>query len=284
MAKTWLITGAARGLGNQIARAALAAGDNVVATARDEDSIHKSLGHLGERVLAASLDVTDAAAPQRVVEAALARFGRIDVLVNNAGYGHLGIFEESSEEDVRRQFETNVFGLMRMTRAVLPAMRRQRTGRIINLSSIGGIVPFELCTLYGTSKFAVEGFSVNLARDVAPFGIHVTVVEPGFFRTDFLDPSSARFSANYIADYDATRAAHEAAYKAHNHQQLGDPEKLGQAIVQLSNEANPPAHLPLGSDAIDYVSKELRAHLDEVERWKGLSETTDHDDAYQSAA
>ncbi|AXA94038.1 oxidoreductase [Massilia sp. YMA4] len=283
MAKTWLITGAARGLGLQIARAALAAGDNVVATARNADAVRQALDGNDGRVLAQALDVTDPAAPQRVVDAALARFGRIDVLVNNAGYGHLGIFEESTEEEVRQQLETNVLGLMRMTRAVLPAMRRQRAGHVVNMSSIGGIVPFDSCTLYGMSKFAVEGFSGNLARDVAPFGIRVTAVEPGFFRTDFLDPASVRFTASRIDDYAAAHAT-ETAYRAHSHQQPGDPVKLGQAIVRLVEANEPPTHLALGSDAVGFVGTELRRRLAELERWQALSVSTDHSDLARHAA
>ncbi|WUR12453.1 oxidoreductase [[Empedobacter] haloabium] len=283
MAKTWLITGAARGLGLQIARAALAAGDNVVATARNADAARQALGDTDGRVLAQALDVTDPAAPQRVVDAALARFGRIDVLVNNAGYGHLGIFEESTEEEVRQQLETNVLGLMRMTRAVLPAMRRQRAGHVVNMSSIGGIVPFDSCTLYGMSKFAVEGFSGNLTRDVAPFGIRVTAVEPGFFRTDFLDPASVRFTASRIDDYAAAHAT-ETAYRAHSHQQPGDPVKLGQAIVRLVEANEPPTHLALGSDAVGFVATELRRRLAELERWQALSVSTDHADLARHAA
>ncbi|MCA1551809.1 SDR family NAD(P)-dependent oxidoreductase [Bradyrhizobium sp. BRP19] len=278
MTKTWFITGAARGLGAEVARAALAAGDNVVATARDENSVRKALGDNSDRTLFLSLDVIDAEAPRKAVDAAVARFGRIDVLVNNAGYGHLGLFEEASEEDIERQFETNVFGLMRVTRAVLPVMRRQKSGHIINLSSIGGKVAFDLCTLYGASKFAVEGFSVNLAKDVASFGINVTVVSPGYFRTDFLDPSSVRFAGNRIADYDQVRDAVEAAYKSHSHQQLGDPAKFGPAIVKMAGAEKPPVHFLVGSDAIEFARIELAARSAEIDQWADLSASTDHQD------
>ncbi len=279
MARTWLITGAARGLGAEITKAALAAGDCVVATARKASEVEKAFPVAGEKLLAQSLDVTDAKAPAGVVEAAHRKFGRIDVLVNNAGYGQLGIFEESSEEDVTRQFETNVFGLMRVTRAVLPLMRAQRSGHIINFSSIAGLIAADLCTLYGASKFAVEGFSVNLARDVAPLGIHVSVVEPGYFRTDFLDPSSAQFSGNKIEDYDDARKRSEALYEQANHNQPGDPSKLGPAIVQLANTQPPPLHLLLGTDALDMVRKEMAGRSLELEAWSTLSASTDHADA-----
>ncbi|WP_345790606.1 oxidoreductase [Agrobacterium pusense] len=278
MTKTWFITGAGRGLGAEVARSALAGGDNVVATARNADSVTKALGE-SDRLLPLALDVTDRDAPKEAVAAAVERFGRIDVLVNNAGYGHLGIFEEASEEDIETQFQTNVFGLMRVTRAVLPVMRGQKSGHIINLSSIGGKVAFDLCTLYGASKFAVEGFSVNLAKDVASFGINVTVVSPGYFRTDFLDPSSVRFAGNRISDYDGVRGAVEAAYKDHSHQQLGDPEKFGPAIVKMASASKPPMHFLVGSDAVQYARDEISARSAEMDQWESLSGSTDHQDA-----
>lgn len=276
--KTWVITGAARGLGAQIARAVLAAGDNVVATARNPETARNTFTEHTDRLLFQPLDVTDPAGPQQAIDAAIDRFGAIDVLVNNAGYGHLGIFEESSEEDVQRQLETNVFGLMRMTRAVLPTMRRRHSGHIINIGSVAGLSGFDLCTLYGTSKFAVEGFSVNLARDLAPLGIHVTVVEPGYFRTDFLDAGSVRFSGNPIDDYAEIRSKTEAMYKNYNHQQPGDPAKLGPAIVQLAQEKTPPLHLLLGSDAVNLMRNVLTTRLAEIDAWNSLSVSTDHDD------
>jgi NAD(P)-dependent dehydrogenase (short-subunit alcohol dehydrogenase family) len=278
MTKTWFITGAARGLGAEVARSALANGDNVVATARDIESARKSLGQQTDRLLLLPLDVTAPDAVTSAVTAAVDRFAAIDVLVNNAGYGQLGIFEESSEEDVRRQFETNVFGLMAVTKAVLPIMRDRRSGHIINIASIGGVLAFDLCTLYGTSKFAVEGFSVNLARDVARLGIHVTVVEPGFFRTDFLDPSSARFPGHRIDDYSEIREKTQAAYRAYNHRQPGDPSKFGPALLNLVNAENPPVHLLLGSDALSLARKELVDRSAEIDAWASLSASTDHDD------
>jgi short-subunit dehydrogenase len=202
----------------------------------------------------------------------------MNAAVNNTGYGQLGIFEESSEEDVSRQFETNVFGLMRVTRAVLPVIRKQRSGHIINFSSIAGLAAYDLCTLYGGSKFAVDGFSINLARDVEPFGVSVTAVEPGFFRTDFLDPSSAHFSGNKIEDYEQARTEAEAEYKEANHQQPGDPAKLGPAILELTNSEKPPLHLLLGSDALDTARKELAARSLEIDTWARLSASTDHED------
>lgn len=230
-------------------------------------------------MLALALDVTEVAASNVAVASAVERFGRIDVLVNNAGYGHLGIFEKASEEDIEAEFQTNVFGLMRVTRAVLPVMRQQRAGHIINLSSIGGKVAFDLCTLYGTSKFAVEGFSANLAKDVGSFGINVTVVSPGYFRTDFLDPSSIRFSGNRIADYDDVRDAVEAAYKDYSHKQLGDPAKFGPAFVDLARASKPPIHFLVGSDAVQFARGEAAARNAELDQWENLSVVTDHHEA-----
>lgn len=277
-AKTWLITGAARGLGAQIARAALAAGDNVVATARNVEAAKGTFTEHTDRLLILALDVTNSAGAKAVAEASIERFGAIDVLVNNAGYGQLGVFEESSEEEVKRQFDTNVFGLTRMTRAVLPAMRRQRSGHIINIGSVCGLLGFDLCTIYGMSKFAVEGFSVNLARDLAPLGIHVTVVEPGYFRTDFLDASSARFAGNPIDDYEEVRGKTESMYKGYNHQQPGDPAKLGPAVVQLANSKTPPLHLLLGSDAVSVARQDLTERLSEIAAWESLSTSTNYNE------
>jgi NAD(P)-dependent dehydrogenase (short-subunit alcohol dehydrogenase family) len=276
MAKTWFITGAARGLGAEIAKSALAAGDNVVATARKATDVSKAFPDGHARLLALSLDITDPKAVAQAVAAALAEYDRIDILVNNAGYSQLGLFEESSDEDVQRQFDTNVFGLMRVTRAVLPAMRKQRFGHIINFSSVGGVVPFELCSLYGASKFAVEGFSANLSRELKSFGIHVTILEPGFFRTDFLDPSSARFSGSPIEDYDDVRARAEAQYKEQNPKQLGDPATLGKALLKIAGAATPPPRLVLGSDALELIRKELHSRFAALDEWSVLTLSTDH--------
>lgn len=279
MAKTWFITGAARGFGAEITKSALAAGDNVVASARRQNDVQKAFPDAGDRLLAQSLDVTDPDAAAEAVKASVAKFGRIDVLVNNAGYGQLGLFEESAEEDVERQFATNVFGVMRVTRAVLPTMRAQKSGHIINFSSTAGVGPYALASLYGASKFAVEGFSVNLAMDVESFGIKVTIIEPGFFRTDFLDPSSVHFSGKQIKDYDKVRPEIEAQYKGVNHKQPGDPAKLGAAIVKVAGVSAPPARLLMGSDAIEFARSQLQSRLAELEAWTELSGSTDHDDA-----
>jgi NAD(P)-dependent dehydrogenase (short-subunit alcohol dehydrogenase family) len=202
MAKTWFITGAGRGLGAEIARTVVKAGDRAVVTGRSRKAIASVLGPDDEQLLTVKLDVADEFQARRAVDLAVARFGAIDVLVNNAGYGHVGFFEELTTEDAQAQFATNLNGVLNVTRAVLPVMRRARQGRIFNLSSLGGIVGAQLYSLYCASKFAIEGFSESLAKEIAPFGLYVTIVEPGPFRTDFLKPESLRFGRARISDYD----------------------------------------------------------------------------------
>jgi NAD(P)-dependent dehydrogenase (short-subunit alcohol dehydrogenase family) len=276
MSKTWFITGASRGLGADIALAALDAGDRVVATGRQRAAVSDALGPDNDRLLSLPLDVADAAQAAAAVDAAVARFGRIDVLVNNAGYGHLGYFEEASEADIQAQYATNVFGLFNVTRAALPAMRAARRGHVFNLSSSAGFRGVEIGTLYCSSKFAVEGFSESLAHEVAPFGIHVTIVEPGPFRTDFLKPGSLRFAAAPVADYDVRREAVRASFEQRNGQQAGDPRRLAQALVTLAGEANPPLRFTAGAMACELLDRKLAAMKDELERWRHLGESTDY--------
>ena len=270
--QTWLITGAARGIGAHTMQAALAAGHNVVATAR---SCH-SIATTHDRLLALDLDVTDEAQAKTAVQAAVARFGRIDVLVNNAGYGQMGLFEEVSSEQAQAQFDTNVFGLFHVTRAVLPVMRQQRAGRVLNLSSIGGIQGgYPGASLYCASKFAVEGFSEGLAQEVAAFGIQVIIVEPGFFRTDFLDAQSVRFGDIAVADYAAQSAELRFSYGAYNHQQPGDPARLATTLLQLAAHPTPPLRFAAGSDAVAVVSAKIDTLRAELQTWQALSVTTD---------
>lgn len=265
----WFITGAARGIGREIALAALAAGHQVAATGRDLAALQAAFaGHEGA-VQCLALDV---AQPQQAADAvaqAVQRFGRIDVLVNNAGYGQLGLFEEIEAADIERQFATNVFGLMHVTRAVLPQMRQQRAGRIFNLASIGGFAGFESSSVYCAAKFAVEGFSESLALEVARFGIQVTVVEPGFFRTDFLARSSVRYGSRRVADYPRVD------YESYNGRQPGDPARLGRVVVQLAAMAEAPLHFVAGSDALQYATQAFERRLAEVQRHAALSVTTD---------
>lgn len=281
MSKTWLITGASRGIGEKIARAALASGDRVIATGRKADSVAKTLGdtNAADRLLPLALDVTAAGQAEAAVAEALGKFERIDVLVNNAGYGQLGFFETLTPEQVKAQYATNVFGLFNVTRAVLPMMRKQRAGHILNISSIGGVFGFGEAPAYTSTKFAIEGFSEDMALDLKPFGIHVTIVEPGFFRTDFLDGSSAKYGEIEIDDYAEADAKVREKYGEANHKQLGDPEKLADALVQIVAEPEPPLRLALGSDAVQMTRDTLARRLAELERWETLSQTTDHDDA-----
>jgi NAD(P)-dependent dehydrogenase (short-subunit alcohol dehydrogenase family) len=275
MTKTWFITGAARGLGAGIAQAALAAGHNLVVSSRRLEALQPLLDQAPERVLALQLDVTDEQAGANAVEAALQRFGRIDVLVNNAGYGQLAPFEENRPEDAEKQFATNVFGVFNLCRAVLPVMRRQRSGHIFNISSVAGLAGMGGAALYCASKFAVAGFSEALSQEVAQFGIHVTAVEPGGFRTDFLDASSAQFGGRSLDDYAAFTAKVKASAVAGNHQQTGDPLKLGEALLILAASAKPPVHFAAGSDAFKVASDKLSRSAAELDQWQGLSRTTD---------
>ena len=276
MSKTWFITGATRGLGADIAAAALKAGDRVVATGRQRAAVSDRLGPDSDRLLSLPLDVNDPAQAQAAAAAAVERFGAIDVLVNNAGYGHIGFFEESSPADIEAQFATNVFGLLNVTRAVLPAMRAARRGHVFNLSSTAGIRGIAAGSLYCATKFAVEGFSESLAQELAPFGIHVTIVEPGPFRTDFLTPESLKFTAAEVADYDARRAEMRASFEQRNGKQAGDPVRLAQAIVTLSREAAPPMRFAAGAMAVGALDAKVASLKAELDRWRELAIGTDY--------
>jgi NAD(P)-dependent dehydrogenase (short-subunit alcohol dehydrogenase family) len=282
--RVWFVTGASRGLGAAIVRAVLDAGDRVVATARDRAALVQTFGPDSDRLRSVSLDVTDPAAARTAVEAALAAFGRIDVLVNNAGYGHLSLFEESTAQDARTQYDTNVFGLMHVTRAVLPTMRAQRSGRVFNVSSVGGIVGGASGTLYCASKFAVEGFSESLAAEVAGFGIQVTVVEPGFFRTDFLEPTSVRHGSTPIADYAEAAAALKTFYDSRSRNQAGDPYKLGQALITLADAPQQPTRWSAGTDALGMVQTKIDSLQAELDAWRALSASTDGDFEFRPEA
>ena len=276
MSKTWFITGASRGLGADIATAALKAGDNVVATGRQRSAVSDKLGADNDRLLSLALDVSDAAQARKAVAKALERFGAIDVLVNNAGYGHLGYFEETTDADIQAQYATNVFGLFNVTRAALPAMRAARKGHVFNLSSVAGYRGIETGSLYCSSKFAVEGFSEALAGELAPFGIHVTIVEPGPFRTDFLTPESIRFVAVPVADYDERRDAMRASFEQRNGSQPGDPVLLAQALVTLANAAKPPLRFTAGAMAVNGLDAKLAGMKAELDAWRELGLATDY--------
>jgi NAD(P)-dependent dehydrogenase (short-subunit alcohol dehydrogenase family) len=275
--RVWMITGAGRGLGLAIAKAALAAGCRVAATARAVDAVREALGGDETRVLALPLDVTDADQAEAAVAEILRRFGTVDVLVNSAGYGQMGPFEANSAEDVARQFDVNVFGLMNVTRAVLPAMRKQGYGHVFNFSSIAGVRGRAGGSLYAASKFAVSGFTEGLALELKPLGIFATVVEPGYFRTDFLDASSMRFGDAKLDDYAEVMAAMKDGYNARNHKQPGDPAKLAQALLVLAESSDPPVHFAVGSDAVTIVETKLAAWGAELAKWQALSSGTDGD-------
>jgi NAD(P)-dependent dehydrogenase (short-subunit alcohol dehydrogenase family) len=279
MSQVWPVTGAARGLGMAIAQAALEAGHQLVATARDTGNLGLTFRHVPvHRLLGAKLDVSDLDQAHQVARAALDTFGRVDVLVNNAGYGQLSAFEETTPDEVRAQLDTNLFGVMNVTRAVSPLMRAQRAGRIFNVASIGGYGSSNRGGVYWASKFAVVGFTEALAAEVAEFGISATVVAPGYFRTDFLDPSSAGFGGSApIVDYAASTAAFRQAMADMNHAQEGDPAKLGRVLVELANAGRPPLNFPVGRDAVEYITAHHQHVLEEIAAWRGLTETTGYD-------
>jgi NAD(P)-dependent dehydrogenase (short-subunit alcohol dehydrogenase family) len=277
VAKVWFLTGASRGFGLEIARKILAQGDRVVATARRAEQILTELPDAGDALLAIDLDVTNADQAAQAVQSAVDAFGRIDVLVNNAGRGLLGAVEEASDTSVRAVYEVNVFGTLTMQRAVLPIMRRQRSGHIINISSVGGLLGSAGWGIYCSTKFAMEGFSEALAKEVRPLGIWVTIVEPGYFRTDFLDASSLGTEENVIADYEATAGATRAHAADVNHAQPGDPIKAARAIVDIASADEPPVHLLLGTDCVAAVEAKIEDLEADIEAWRPLSTSTDHD-------
>lgn len=275
MSKIWFITGAGRGLGAYIALSALEAGHRVVATGRKPGELESQFADYGDRVLCVPLDVAQESQSTDAVARAIDAFGRIDVLVNNAGYGQLGLFEEVPSSAIEAQFQTNVFGLMHVTRAVLPQMRRQRSGHIFNLASIGGFKGFASSSIYCATKFAVEGFSESLAMEVSGFGIRVTVVEPGFFRTDFLDATSVRYGDKWILDYDDPEGGVRVDYSAYNHRQPGDPARLGRALVQMAAWAEPPLRFLAGSDALAYARETFDRRQAGITEHAELSASTD---------
>ncbi|AXF04647.1 oxidoreductase [Paraburkholderia hospita] len=272
--RVWFITGASRGLGALMAKAAIADGNAVVATGRNAAAIAEQLGE-SPAVLSVALDVTDEAQAKAAVKAAVEKFGRIDVLINNAGFGLLAAVEESSDADVRRIYDTNVFGLLNVTRAVLPAMRKQRSGHVINISSIVGYQAAAGVGVYSSTKFAVEGITEALHAELKPLGIHATLIEPGFFRTDFLDTSSLLVGKDIIDDYEETSGTLRRLAVDINHNQPGDPQKLATAVVTLVDAQTPPLRLPLGTDTLKAIA-EKNAHVTtETQTWEALSQSTD---------
>ncbi|MDB6009468.1 MAG: short-chain dehydrogenase/reductase [Gammaproteobacteria bacterium] len=275
--RTWLITGVSSGFGRALAEAALENGDRVAGTVRTEVARRKFEQLAPGRSFGMLLDVTDRAAIVRLVAEVEEWAGGIDVLVNNAGYGLVGGVEEASDSEVRAQFEVNVFGALAVIQAVLPLMRRQRSGRIVCVSSVSGLVGWPSLGIYSGSKFALEGICETLAQEVAPLGIRVILVEPGGLRTDFAGRSSAR-AAKTIVDYDATVGACKRILAEHAGHEAGDPRKAAQAVLTAVEAESPPLRLLLGADALQYTSNKLAAFTAEMERWKFLSLGIGYDD------
>jgi len=273
MAKTFLITGVSSGFGRALAEAALSDGHAVAGTVRN-DADRQSFGALGPGAHAVVLDVTNTKAVAPAVADIESRIGAIDVLVNNAGYGHEGILEESSIDDLRRQFEVNVFGAVAMIQAVLPFMRRRRAGHILNITSMGGIMTLPGLSYYHGSKFALEGISESLGKEVKELGIKVTAVEPGGFRTDWAGRSMVRASRS-IGDYDAVMEPIRKRRMEMSGKQVGDPRKAALAMLKVAMSAEPPAHLLLGSDAMRLVEEKITSLQAEFAAWRSVSLSTD---------
>jgi NAD(P)-dependent dehydrogenase (short-subunit alcohol dehydrogenase family) len=278
MNEVWFITGAGRGMGVDIVKAALAAGHAVVATGRNIDAVARALGQ-ADQLLVVKLDVTRPEDAKDAVAAAVARFGRLDVLVNNAANFYAGFFEELPPEDFRAQIETNLFGTLNVTRAVLPVMRAQRAGLVVTISSIAGISGDPFASAYVASKFALEGWMESLTPEVAPFGIRTMLVEPGYFRTELLTDDSTKWPEPSIDDYaDKTRET-IAAFKAVSGRQPGDPAKLATALVRLASQSEPPLRWPAGADAVATCERKAQTLLAEANAHRELSSSLAHDDA-----
>ncbi|MBW4541570.1 MAG: SDR family NAD(P)-dependent oxidoreductase [Myxacorys chilensis ATA2-1-KO14] len=275
--KVWFITGASRGFGLEITRAALAAGDQVVATVRSQPAQLAATLNNHPDLYVVQMDVTQEDQVQAAVNQGIARFGQVDVLVNNAGFGMVTAIEEASDAEVRKLYDTNVFGLLNVTRAVLPYLRQQKFGRVINISSLFGYDAVPGWGLYGSSKFAIEGLSKGLAVELAPLGIHVTAVAPGLFTTDFLSMESYVAAKAMIADYQETVGRMRSGADALHGNQPGDPKKFAQVMIQLADTEHPPLHLPVGKDAVDLCRSNVAKIVQEIEAWLPVATSTDHD-------
>ncbi|MDX1883151.1 oxidoreductase [Mycolicibacterium sp. 120270] len=272
----WFITGTSRGFGLEIAREALSRGDSVVATARNPRAVLDALPEAGDRLVAVPLDVNDTEQVHAAVDTAITRFGRIDVLVNNAGRGLLGAVEEVSDEELRSVFDVNVFGLLTVTRAVLPQMRAQESGLIINLSSVAGFVVWPGWGAYSATKFAVEAFSEAMTHELAPLGIRAIAVEPGPFRTDFLADSSLELAETEIEDYAESGGAARQWAIDNNNSQEGDPAKAAKVIVDLAARSDLPERIQLGTSAIDQIAAKLERTARDQQQWRDISVSTDY--------
>jgi NAD(P)-dependent dehydrogenase (short-subunit alcohol dehydrogenase family) len=268
--KVWFITGTSRGMGVDIARAALAAGNAVVATGRNTDAVNKAVGQ-AEDLLIVKLDVTSRTDAQAAVQAAVDRFGRIDVLVNNAANFYAGYFEELTPEQIEQQLAAGLLGPMNVTRAVLPVMRKQRSGLIMSISSGAGLMGFEFNSAYCAAKFGLEGWTEALQSEVAPFGINTTIVNPGFFRTALLTQESTNYAEPSIADYAERHAAQREWYEAQNGQQSGDPAKLAQALLMIASQQSPPRRFIAGADAISVAEQKVQDLQQQINAFRDLS-------------
>lgn len=275
MSKVWFITGAASGIGLGTAKAVLHAGHRVVATGRNLEKLRDAFRDLArENIAFVPLDVTNEAQAKAAIDEATKRFGRIDVLVNNAGYSLLGNFEQMTTAEIQAQFATNFYGVVHLMQAALPVMRRQRSGHVINISSVAGVVGMKHCAAYAATKFALEGLSLSVASEVEKFGIRITVVEPGFFRTDFLDSSHVRWADKAIEDYAAEIKAKDMLSPCHGNQ-LGDPAKLGDALLKISAMQNPPKVFVAGSDALGMITPVVEEWLQTMRANETLTKSTD---------
>ena len=282
--QTWFITGASRGFGLELVRQLLDMGHRVAATSRDEAGLRGAVGSDSPGFLPLALDLADEASVAEAVRATVERFGRIDVVVNNAGYGQLGSLEELSDAEARANFDVNVFGTLNVLRQVMPRLRAQRGGHVINLSSIAGLAGgFPGWGVYCATKFAVEGLSEALAAEAAPFGVRVTIVEPGYFRTDFLSSGSLRLPAQRMNEYALVRDSEAQHTEQIRGNQPGDPVKAASAIIRIAAEADPPLHLLLGQDAHDLATSKLRTFGEEISRWKEVTVSTGYAEAVAAA-
>ena len=268
--KVWFITGAGRGMGVDIAQAALAAGHAVVATGRNTEAVADAVG-VADDLLVIELDITSLTSAEAAVQAALERFGRIDVLVNNAGNFYAGFFEELTPEQIERSLTTNLVGPMNVTRAVLPVMRKQRSGNVVTITSTAGIVGQEFCSAYASAKFGVEGWMESLRFEIEPFGIHTTIVEPGFFRTELLEKESTAYADLSIDDYADRTAQTRPSWEAMSGKQGGDPAKLAKALVTVADQEPPPLRWVAGVDAIETVERKAKELLAQVDAYRDVS-------------
>lgn len=277
MKKVWFITGSSKGLGRALAEEVLKNGDQLVATARNPDQLADLAKHYGEQVVTIALDVSNNNQVREAVETAIDQFGRIDVLVNNAGFGITGAAEAFTDEQVRRQLDVNLYAPIDLTRAVLPIMRKQRSGRILQVSSVGGRVGNPGVSVYQAAKFGLSGFSEALRKEVAPLGIWVTAVEPGGFRTDWAGASMSY--APEVEGYETTVGAMRSYMKSPGYQPMGDPAKAARVMYELASDPAPPSHLLLGSEALAMTRHADLLRKTEMDQWEEVSVSTNHDDA-----